>query len=100
MNTYVCKGTGSNMYCDDLEASIHSCPNGETKCASLIWSTVYYSMTCKNGNIYTRPKCPYYYQNRYDNININIRYIYLILFDNVYKDLYKNCFNIKINLFN
>ena len=62
MNTYICKGGGSNMYCENIDSSIETCPNGETKCASLIWGALHYSMTCKNGNIYTRPKCPYYYQ--------------------------------------
>ena len=68
MNKYICKGTGSNMYCDDIEASIEYCPSGQTNCASIIWGVNHVSMTCKKGNTYIRPLCPYYYQDRYDNV--------------------------------
>ena len=68
MTDYVCKGTGSNMYCEDIDSSITNCPTGSDKCASVIWNTYYYAKTCKTStNVYTRPKCPQYYQHKYDN---------------------------------
>lgn len=68
MTDYVCKGTGSNMYCEDIDSSITNCPSGSDKCASLIWNGAYIAKSCKtSSNIYTRPKCPQYYQYKYDN---------------------------------
>ena len=72
MNKYVCKGTGSNMYCPNLDESIATCPVGETECASIIWLGAHYTMTCKNSaGVYSRPRCPHYYQDRYDNVVYN-----------------------------
>ena len=69
MAQYVCKGTGSNMYCNDIDESIQVCPLQETECASLIWGVNHMIMTCQNSTGHNnRPRCPQYYQNRYDNI--------------------------------
>ena len=71
MDKYICKGTGSNMYCPDIDESIETCGTQE-ECTSLIWGVNYLSMSCKNSTgHYNRPRCPYYYQDRYDNIIYN-----------------------------
>ena len=70
MNKYFCKGTGSNVYCNDPTYKIGMiCPsNVPDVCISTVMHDGYYSVTCVKGLSYERPRCPEYYQNRYDNI--------------------------------
>ena len=69
MANTICKGTGSNMYCNNLDESIQVCPLQETECASIIWGVNHVIMTCENATGHSnRPRCPQYYQDKYDNI--------------------------------
>ena len=70
MNKYFCKGTGSNVYCNDITYSISTtCPdNPPDVCISTVMYGGHYSVTCAKGTSYERPRCPEYYQDRYDNI--------------------------------
>ena len=69
MNKYFCKGTGSNVYCNDITYSIGlTCPDTPDVCVSTVMYGGYYSVTCVKGTSYERPRCPEYYQDRYDNI--------------------------------
>ena len=70
MDKYFCKGGGSNVYCNDITYGISMvCPeNPPDVCVSAVMYGAHYSVTCINGNNYERPRCPEYYQDRYDNI--------------------------------
>ena len=70
MNKYFCKGTGSNVYCNDPTYKISmTCPsNVPDVCISTVMSGSHYSVTCAKGTSYERPRCPEYYQDRYDNV--------------------------------
>ena len=70
MNKYFCKGGGSNVYCNDITYGIGMvCPdNPPDVCVSTVDHGAHYSVTCVKGTAYERPRCPEYYQDRYDNI--------------------------------
>ena len=71
MDKYICKGTGSNMYCPDIDEEIEVCGT-QDECTSLIWGVMHMSMSCKNSTgQYNRPRCPHYYQDKYDNVVYN-----------------------------
>ena len=91
MDKYICKGTGSNMYCPDIDESIETCGTQE-ECTSLIWGVNYLSMSCKNSTgHYNRPRCPYYYQNRYDNIIYNYVNVTVTHYEDAAKPLVDLC---------
>lgn len=70
MNEYICKGSGSQVYCEDPTYSIDFCSNTvDSNCISVISQQTYVAARCKNtAGQYKRPKCPQYYQGKADNI--------------------------------
>tara|TARA_B100000945_G_scaffold274735_1_gene238289 strand:+ start:102 stop:1676 length:1575 start_codon:yes stop_codon:yes gene_type:complete len=91
MDKYICKGTGSNMYCPDIDESIETCGTQE-ECTSLIWGVNHLSMSCKNSTgHYNRPRCPYYYQDRYDNVIYNHVNVTVTQYENAVKPLVDFC---------
>ena len=91
MDKYICKGTGSNMYCPDIDESIEACGT-QDECTSLIWGVNYLSMSCKNSTgHYNRPQCPYYYQDRYDNIIYNHVNVTVTQYEDAAKPLVDLC---------
>jgi len=71
MDKYICKGTGSNVYCHNIDEEVEVCGT-QDECTSLIWGGNHVSLSCKNSTgQYIRPRCPYYYQDRYDNVVYN-----------------------------
>ena len=91
MDKYICKGTGSNMYCPDIDESIETCGT-QDECTSLIWGVNHLSMSCKNSTgHYNRPRCPYYYQDRYDNIIYNHVNVTVTQYEDAAKPLVDFC---------
>ena len=71
MNEYFCKGSGSNVYCEDPTYKIAFCSSVQDHCISVIESYSHYLVTCVKNSVYERPKCPEYYQDKYENVKYN-----------------------------
>ena len=74
LNDAFCKGSESNVWCENSNCIIDTCPSGQTKCVSVKSSTnSHLSKTCKcNDNTFEKPKCNSYYGEYTDKSNPNL----------------------------
>ena len=74
-NTYYCDGGGANVYCRNSSHAISLCDSSvpDEHCVSIVVDGTYYSIRCGDGHVYERPRCPTYYQGKYDHVRyINV----------------------------